>query len=81
MCGCGRGMRQTEIKKMTRDIDGETGDGKKRPLQVSMTYSLHCLCVNTAVCLIRVSATSLQISMPFSDSGHSDWLIRQILSR
>lgn len=56
------GTRLTE-KKMTRDSDGETGDGKRRPLQVSMTYGLHCLCVNTAVVLIRVSATSLQISV------------------
>jgi len=48
---------------MTRDSDGERGDSKKRPLQVSMTYALHCLFVNTTVIPIWVSATSLQISM------------------
>lgn len=37
------------VYKMMRDSDGETGDSKKRPLQVSMTYALHCLFVNTAV--------------------------------
>lgn len=42
-------MRRFLGVKMTRDSDGETGDSKKRPLQVSMTYALHCLFVNTAV--------------------------------
>lgn len=64
MCVAAEDGRMRQIKKMTRDSDGETGDGKKRPLQVSMTYALHCLFVNTAVVPIRVSATSLQISVP-----------------